>query len=158
MQPELAMGAIVDGAEPYLVPNEDVLSSVDVSADEFRKICERELAEIERRRRLYLEGRPRAEVQGRIVIIADDGIATGSTVRAAIQAVRKRSPKELILAVPVAPTSTLRELSSEVDNIVCLQCHDPFYAIGLYYQDFHQVNDEEVVEILSKARVRAAHS
>jgi putative phosphoribosyl transferase len=158
MQPELAMGAIVDGAEPYLIPNENVLSSVDVSAGEFEKICERELKEIERRRRLYLEGRPRAEVRGRIVIIADDGIATGSTVRAAIQAVRKRSPKELILAVPVASASTLQALSSEVDKIICLQCHEPFYAIGLYYQDFHQVTDEEVVEILSTARVPEGHS
>lgn len=157
MQPELAIGAVVDGAEPYIVRNEDVLSFLDVSADEFREICERELKEIERRRGLYLKGRPRAEVRDRIVIIVDDGIATGSTMRAAIQAVRKRNPKELILAVPVAPTSTIGELSSEVDKIVCLQRHEPFYAIGLYYQDFHQATDEEVIEILSKARMPAVH-
>jgi predicted phosphoribosyltransferase len=157
MQPELAMGAIVDGAEPYLVRNEDVISFEDVSPDEFRKVCESELTEIERRRKLYFKGRRRAEVRGRIVIIVDDGIATGATVRAAIQAIRKRSPKELILAVPVAPANTIQELSSQLDNILCLQCLDPFYAIGSCYQDFHQVTDEKVIAILSKARM-PAHS
>ncbi len=151
-EPELAMGAIIDGAEPYVVRNEDVLALVAMSEEEFKQISERELAEIERRRKLYLKDRPRAEVTNRVVIVVDDGVATGATTRAALQAVRKRGPKKLVLAVPVAPTSTLEELSGEADDIVCLQRHEPFYAIGLYYADFHQITDEEVIDILLKAR------
>jgi len=151
-EPELAMGAIIDGAEPYVVRNEDVLALLAMSEEEFKRICERELAEIERRRKLYLKDRPRADVKDRVVIVVDDGVATGATTRAALQAVRKRSPKKLVLAVPVAPTSTLEELSGEADDIVCLQRHEPFYAIGLYYADFHQITDEEVIDILLKAR------
>jgi len=110
------------------------------------------LAEIERRRALYLKDRPRAELKDRVVIVVDDGVATGATTRAALQAVRKHSPRKLVLAVPVAPTSTLEELSGEADDIVCLQSHEPFYAIGLYYSDFHQVSDKEVIDVLSKVR------
>ena len=152
MQPELAMGAIVDGAEPYIVRNEDILSLLALPEGEFERICERELAEIERRRKLYLRNRPRADVKGRTVIVVDDGIATGATTRAALRAIRKKGPQKLVLAVPVAPTSTVHELSGEADEIVCLQQHEPFYAIGLYYADFHQVGDQEVVGILSELR------
>jgi predicted phosphoribosyltransferase len=152
MQPELAMGAIIDGAEPYVVRNEDVLALLTISEEEFGQICKRELAEIERRRALYLKDRPRAELKDRVVIVVDDGVATGATTRAALQAVRKHSPRKLVLAVPVAPTSTLEELSGEADDIVCLQSHEPFYAIGLYYSDFHQVSDKEVIDVLSKVR------
>lgn len=151
-EPELAMGAIIDGAEPYIVRNEDVLSFLHLSEEEFRRICERELAEIERRRALYLKDRPRADPKNRVVIVVDDGIATGATTRAALRAIRKRSPKKLVLAVPVAPTSTLAGLEGEADEIVCLQSHEPFYAIGFYYADFHQISDEEAIDILSKAR------
>ncbi len=152
MQPELAMGAVVDGAEPYVVCNEDVLALIAISEEEFGQVCERELAEIERRRKLYLKDRPRADIKDRVAIVVDDGIATGATTRAALQAIRKRSPRKLVLAVPVAPTSTLEELSGEADDIVCLQRHEPFYAIGLYYADFHQVTDKEVIDILSQVR------
>ncbi len=151
-QPELAMGAVIDGAEPYVVRNEDILALLGLPEEEFHRICERELAEIERRRKLYLDNRPRADLKGRVVIVVDDGIATGATTRAALRAVRKREPKKLVLAVPVAPADTLEELSGEADDIVCLQRHEPFYAIGLYYTDFHQVADEEVIDILSKVR------
>ena len=152
MQPELAMGAVVDGAEPYVVRNEDILAFLAMPEEEFREVCERELAEIERRRRLYLKDRPRADLKDHVVIVVDDGIATGATTRAALQAIRKRSPRKLVLAVPVAPTSTLDELSGEADEIVCLQSHEPFYAIGLYYENFHQVTDNEVIDVLSKVR------
>jgi putative phosphoribosyl transferase len=151
-QPELAMGAVVDGAEAYMVRNEPVLAHLNITEREFRRVCDRELQEIERRRALYLQGRPRANVKDRTVIVVDDGIATGATTLAALRAVRKRGPKKLVLAVPVAPTSTIQELSGEADDIVCLQQHEPFYAIGLYYEDFRQVSDEEVVEILAKVR------
>ena len=110
------------------------------------------MAEIERRRKLYLADRPRAELRDRVVIVVDDGLATGATARAALQAIRRKDPRILILAVPVAPTSTLNELVGEADDIVCLQRPEPFYAIGLHYRDFHQVSDSEVIAILSKVR------
>ncbi len=152
LQPELAMGAVIDGAEPSVVRNDDILALLDIPEEEFKQACEGELAEIERRRKLYLKDRPRADVRDRVVIVVDDGIATGATTRAALQAVRKRRPRKLVLAVPVAPTSTLEELSGDADDIVCLQSHEPFYAIGLYYEDFHQVTDQEVIDVLSKVR------
>ncbi len=152
LQPELAMGAVIDGAEPYVVRNEDILALLDISEEEFRQACGRELAENERRRKLYLKDRPRADLKDRVVIVVDDGIATGATTRAALQAIRKHSPRKLVLAVPVAPKSTLEELSGEADDIVCLQSHEPFFAIGLYYADFHQVTDQEVIDVLSKVR------
>jgi predicted phosphoribosyltransferase len=155
-QPELAMGAVVDGPEPYVVRNEDIVSLAGISEEEFKQICERELAEIERRRRLYLKDRVRAEAKDRVVIVVDDGIATGATTRAALQAIRKQTPRKLVLAVPVAPTSTLEELSGEADEIVCLESHEPFYAISFYYADFHQVTDEEVIETLSRAQAPGA--
>ena len=155
-RPELAMGAVIDGPKPYVVRNEDVLSFLPLSEEEFKRICDRELAEIERRRALYLKDRSRADPKDRVVIVVDDGVATGATTRAALRAIRKRSPKKLVLAVPVAPTSTLAELEGEADEIVCLQSHDPFYAIGLYYADFHQVSDKEVIDILSKMRAPEA--
>ena len=150
-QPELAMGAVIDGAEPYVVRNEDILSFLPLSENDFRRICERELAEIERRRALYLKNRPRVDPKDRVVIVVDDGVATGATTRAALRAIRKRSPKKLVLAVPVAPTGTLAELEAEADEVVCLQSHEPFHAIGLYYEDFHQVSDKEVIDLLSKS-------
>jgi predicted phosphoribosyltransferase len=150
-RPELAMGAVIDGPKPYVVRNEDVLSFLPLSEEEFKRICDRELAEIERRRALYLKDRSRADPKDRVVIVVDDGVATGATTRAALRAIRKRSPKKLILAVPVAPQGTLARLEGEADKIVCLQRHEPFYAIGLYYADFHQVSDKEVIDILSKA-------
>jgi len=156
LQPELAMGAVVDGTDVYIVRNEDIIGLAGISEEEFKEASDRELAEIERRRNLYLKDRPRADVKGRVAIAVDDGIATGATTRAALQALRKRTPEKLVLAIPVAPTSTLEELSGEADAIVCLQRHEPFYAISIYYADFHQVTDEEVIETLSKARVPGA--
>lgn len=151
MQPELAMGAVVDGGEPLIVRNEDIISMAGISEAEFRHVCDCELAEIDRRRKLYLSGRPRAEIKDRIAIVVDDGVATGATTRAALQAVRKRRPRLLVLAIPVAPTSTLEELRGEADVIVCLEAHEYFPAIGVYYSDFRQVSDEEVVRLLSAA-------
>jgi putative phosphoribosyl transferase len=153
-QPELAMGAVVDGA--YVVRNEDILGQIDLPEEEFREICERELEEIERRRKLYLKDRSRAELEDRAVIVVDDGIATGATARTALRAVRSRMPRRVVLAVPVAPTSTLEELSGEADDIVCLQSHEPFYAIGAFYEDFHQISDREVIEILAGVRAPPA--
>jgi putative phosphoribosyl transferase len=118
MQPELAMGAVVDGADPHVVRNDDVIGLTGISEREFAEIRDRELLEIERRRQEYLGNRARAEVAGRVAIVIDDGIATGATMRAALQAVRSRGPKRLVLAVPVAPTDTLSELRKETDDRV----------------------------------------
>ena len=151
-QPELAMGAVVDGSHPSIIRNEDIIRLAGISAEAFDRVCQAELSEIDRRRKLYLADRPRADIKDRVVVVVDDGIATGATVRAALEAVRERNPKKLVLAAPVAPTSTLEELRGSADEIVCLQSDEPFYAIGLYYDDFHQVTDSEVIGTLSKAR------
>jgi putative phosphoribosyl transferase len=151
-QPELAMGAVVDGSRPHIIRNDDIIAGAGISEQDFKEVCIAELAEIDRRRKLYLAGRRPSDAEDRVVIVVDDGIATGATTRAALEAIRERKPKKLVLAVPVAPTSTLEELSELADEIVCLQSHEPFYAIGLYYEDFRQVSDDEVIDILSKAR------
>lgn len=147
-QPELAVAAVVDGDEPEMVVNQDVQVMAHVSSEYLDEARDRQLAEIERRRKLYLAGREPVPVEGCTAIVVDDGIATGATVRASLKALRRRRPAKLVLAVPVAPASTITELRADVDEIVCLQTPEPFYAIGPWYRDFHQVNDDEVVEIL----------
>jgi putative phosphoribosyl transferase len=151
LQPELAMGAVIDGGKPVVVRNPDVIAMTQTSEAEFQEICKAELQEIERRRNIYLKGRKPIDPKGRIAIIVDDGIATGATMRAALHAVRRRNPEKLILAVPVAPPDTLAKLRNEVDEIVCLHSPDPFLAIGLFYGDFSQVSDDEVTAILARA-------
>jgi predicted phosphoribosyltransferase len=153
-QPELAMGAVVDGGEPIIVRNEDVIGLAGISESDFTAVCDSELAEIERRRKRYLGPRPRAEVTGRTAIVIDDGVATGATIRAALKATRRRKPKRLVLAVPVAPTDTLAALRSNADDVVCLEDHEFFGAIGFYYRDFRQVSDEEVIKILERFPVQ----
>lgn len=157
-QPELAMGAVVDGPAPVVVRNEDVITLSGVSENEFAAIRDRELAEIERRRKTYLGNRPHPEVAARTVIVVDDGIATGATIRAALHAVRARKPSKLILAVPVAPTDTLRRLKGESDETVCLEDYENFGAIGLFYSDFRQVSDEEVIKHLAQHLVKQSTS
>jgi predicted phosphoribosyltransferase len=149
-QPELAMGAVVDGDTPLVVRNEDVIQLAGISEPEFKSVCDNELTEIERRRRHYLGERPRADIADRVAIIVDDGVATGATTRAALRATRMRKPKKLVLAVPVAPTDTLAALRQEADEVVCLEDHEFFGAIGFYYVDFRQISDQEVVELLAR--------
>ena len=149
-QPELAMGAVVDGREPVVVRNDEVMRAAGVSKAAFLAACTRELVEIERRRRTYLGDRAPIEVRGCTAIVIDDGIATGATIRAALQATRARRPKKLVLAVPVGPTDALAELRHEADDVVCLEKYRDFDAIGMLYDDFRQVTDEEVTEILAR--------
>ena len=159
-QPEL-MGAIVDGAKPLVVLNEDVIAAAGIGHEEFDSTCADELAEIERRRRRYLGGRARIDVTGRIAIVVDDGIATGATTRAALRATRRRKPSKLVLAIPVAPTESLAAMREEADEVVCLEDHELFGAIGHYYGDFHQISDAEVVTTLARfaeRRSESAHS
>jgi predicted phosphoribosyltransferase len=147
---ELAMGAVVDGDAPLTVRNEDVIQMMGISEPDFEAVRDRELAEIERRRRQYLGTRPRAEIAGRFVIVVDDGIATGATTRVALRSLRLREPKTLVLAVPVGPSETVAAMRAEADIVVCLEQYESFGALGFYYQDFHQVSDDEVIATLAR--------
>ncbi len=147
---ELGLGAVAEGGETYL--NEDLLAELGVSAEEAAAIVARKAAEVERRVLRFRGGRPPPELAGRTVVVVDDGIATGGTVRAALRAIRRRRPARLVLAVPVASASALDELRPEVDEVVCLDADPYLAAIGAYYEDFHQTTDEEVVDLLDEAR------
>jgi len=147
-QPELAAAAIIDGEDPQLVINEEVCALADVSRSEIDAMAKEELQEIDRRTKLYLKNRPRAAVAERSAIVVDDGIATGTTIRAVIKALRLKGPKSIVIAVPVAPLNAVEDLRKEADDIVCLETPEPFFAIGLYYRDFHQISDEEVIRLL----------
>ena len=150
-QKELAMGAVVDGASPIVVKNDEVIRAAGISEREFQAVCDAERAEIERRRRRYLGDRPPVDVAGRTVIVVDDGLATGATMRAALRATRMRKPLRLVLAVPVAPADTLAELAGEVDDVACIETPDYFVSIGGHSADFRQVGDDEVTAALSAA-------
>jgi len=147
-QPELGIGAVIDGEQPEVVLNNEIVRHLGLPAGYIHNETHRQLREIERRREEYLSGASPQPIEGRTVIVIDDGIATGGTVRAALQALRKKEPARLILAVPVAPRDALASLASDCDEIVCLATPDPFYAVGAYYSDFTQTSDDEVKELL----------
>ena len=147
-QPELAVAAVVDGDPPDIVVDELTSRMSGVDRDYIDREAQRELQEIRRRRQVYLAGRTPVAVAGATVVVVDDGIATGTTVRAAMKALRRRRPARLVLAVPVAPADTVAALSQEADEVVCLAQPEPFHAIGLHYADFHQVPDDEVLAAL----------
>jgi len=151
-QPELAMGAVIDGEEPIAIRNEDVIGLASVTEGDFEAAMRAELDEIEKRRLRYLGERARPGTTGRVAIIVDDGIATGATVRAAIRGLRRKTPEKIVLAIPVAPPSTLDTLREEVDELVCLEAPESFRAISPYYRDFGQVTDDEVTRILDEVR------
>lgn len=150
-QPELAAGAVVDATTPIVVRNDAVIGMARLSEVEFDRIKDAEIVEIERRRRRYLGERPQPVLKGRTVIVVDDGIATGATMRAALRALRLGRPRRLVLATPVAPIDTIEALRDEADEIECLETHAFFGAIGNYYKDFRQVSDEQVVAALEAA-------
>ncbi|MCW2901261.1 MAG: Erythromycin esterase [Streptosporangiaceae bacterium] len=146
---ELAMGAIASGG--VVVLNEDVLRGLRISADALREVAEREARELIRREQMYREGRPMPELSGKTAILVDDGLATGSSMRAAIQALHKLEPGRIVVAVPAAPASTCEELRVEVDEVVCAMTPSPFFAVGQSYWDFGQTTDEEVRDLLRAA-------
>lgn len=142
------MGAIADVGAPVLVRNEDVIAAAGVSERVFERMREQEAIELARRRKTYLAGRADIATKGKTAIVVDDGVATGATTRAALRAVRAREPKRLVLATPVGPNDTLAALQAEADEIICLYPREDFAAIGVFYDDFSQVSDEEVIGLL----------
>lgn len=155
-QPELALAAVVEGEPPQIVVDDEVQRLGGGDAAYIERQAQLELREIARRRQAWLQGRPPAEVAGRTVIVVDDGLATGTTMRAALQALRLRHPARLVLAVPVAPHDTLQRLSPEVDEAVCLATPTPFRAVGEHYLRFPQLEDAEVTAALDAAQAGGA--
>ncbi len=149
-QPELAVGAVVDGDKPELVINEEVKGLAHVTSEYIAQQKARQLIEIERRRKLWLGDRPRVALKGRTALVVDDGIATGATVRAALHAVRRAGPARLVLAVPVAPPDTIASLHDDADEIVCLAKPDIFWAISMFYSSFPQLDDNEVSRLMEQ--------
>lgn len=151
-QPEYGLGAVVDGTPPRTVLNDDAIADAGVSPAYIEAEAARQREEIERRRQLYRGGRPPEAVGGRTVVLVDDGIATGGTVRAALLALRDAGAGSIVLAIPVAPHAVLEALHGLADRIVCLASPDPFRAVGLHYASFEQTSDAEVIRRLAAAR------
>ena len=148
---ELAMGAIASGGVRVL--NDDVIRSLNLPQAAIERAAESQSQELARREMLYRDGRPFPELQGRIVVLVDDGLATGSSMRAAVQALRQHRPARTIVAVPVAAAETCSALQTEVDEVICALTPAPFYAVGQWYEEFSQTSDDEVRDLLrSSAR------
>ncbi len=148
--PELALGAVVDGAEPATVVNGDVAASYGLSEEQVRALAAPLLPEIERRRMLYLGGRAPLILTDKTVIVVDDGIATGASIRSALTAVRRQNPKEIVLAVPVASARVLARIEPLADRIVCLHTPQDFRAVGSCYAHFDQTSDAEVQSLMAR--------
>ena len=146
----MALGAVVDGADPQVLINEGLAEELAVEPTYITSETARQLSEIERRRRIYLGDKPPPALGSRTVIIVDDGIATGSTARAALRAVKKAGARRIVLAVPVAPEDTITQLAAEVDEIVCLSSPSPFIAVGAHYDEFPQLADADVIALLAE--------
>lgn len=156
-QEELAMGAITSGGVRVL--NHEVVRNLNISEAEIDSVTAKEQQELERRDRLYRGQRAAPEVRNRTIILVDDGIATGTTIRVAVAALKTQAPARLVVAVPVAPLSTCQELRKEVDQVVCLMSPEDFWAISLWYQEFTQTSDQEVCSLLERAnRKRSARA
>jgi putative phosphoribosyl transferase len=157
-QPELAAGAIADGPNPQIIRNEDVIEVAGLTEQELQRLANEQLAEIARRRHAYVGDRQPPSLSGRTVILADDGVATGASMKAGIAGLRQQGPKRIVVAVPVAPADTVRALEAVADEVICLDTPVPFLAIGPHYMDFHQLSDREVMDILAQAEAAVAQS
>jgi putative phosphoribosyl transferase len=148
-QRELAMGALASGGSKVM--NQELVESLRLSEATLQAVINEEEQELERRERAYRGNRPPPDVQDRRVILVDDGLATGATMRVAIAALRQQQPARIIVAIPVAPSSTVEKLRQEADEVFCLATPEPFFAIGRWYVDFSQTSDEEVHDLLDQA-------
>ncbi len=147
--PELAMGAIASGG--VRVVNEEVVSSTRISDQQIERVSQEEREKLERREQTYRGARPGLSLEGKVVLLVDDGLATGATMRAAINALREHRPREIVVAVPTGPAETCSELEGMVDEVICLTTPSPFFGVGGSYQDFSQTTDEEVRDLLERA-------
>ena len=147
---EFAMGAIASGGIRLI--NDDVVREYSISRAEIDAVIAAEERELERRERIYRDGRPLPPLENRTVILVDDGLATGASMQAAVLAVREQSPGRIIVAAPVAAVETCDDFRALVDEIVCVETPDPFYAVGIWYEDFEQTTDQEVHDLLSAAQ------
>ena len=154
--PEFGIGAVIDGENPQILINREVVDQLAVPSGYLHNEARKQLREIERRREQYLGGRKPIAVAGRTVIVVDDGIATGSTVRAALRAIRQKKPSKLVLAVPIGAPDSILSLQRECDEVICLVMPEPFFAVGAHYDDFTQTTDEEVQQLLGHRRVETA--
>jgi len=145
---ELAMGAIASGGVRIL--NKDVVRNLEIPDERIDAVTAREWDELRRRERDYRDNRPEPDVRGRTVILIDDGLATGSSMRSAVVALRRQEPRRIVVAVPIAAPSTCEEFREEVEEVVCAETPEPFYAVGLWYEDFSQTTDDEVRELLNE--------
>jgi len=153
---ELAMGAIASGGGRVL--NQEIVDSLQVSADTLAAVEQQQRAELQRRERLYRGNRPFPDLKDKTVLLVDDGLATGATMKAAIAAARQHHPARLVVAVPVAPPDTVAEIQALVDEVVCLETPAFFQAVGLWYEHFPQISDEEVLALLQAASARPGPS
>lgn len=149
-QKELALAAVTDGETPRISINRDVADSAGYSDEDIWDLAREQLREIDRRRSVYLSGRATVPVAGKSVIVVDDGIATGATMRAALQFLRAQGPRRIVVAVPVAPREVVAEMAQVADEVICLDTPEPFYAVGAHYRHFEQVPDEAVAAILAR--------
>jgi putative phosphoribosyl transferase len=152
--PELAIAAIVDGTPPDVVLNRSIVEAYGLEEDEIAILVQRERPELDRRRNAYRGKRRALSLTGKSVIVVDDGAATGTTMKVVLRALRRRAPRELIVALPVAPAETLAELEQEADRVVCLRIPERFRALGHHYRHFAQLTDEEVTDALHEASER----
>jgi putative phosphoribosyl transferase len=148
-QEELAMGAIASGGARVL--NRDLMRALAIPDEVVEQVAQEEQRELERREREYRDGRPPVDVRGKTAILVDDGLATGSSMRVAVLALKQKQPAQIVVAVPVAPRDSCAELESVADKVICAVTHEPFWGVGQWYADFSQTSDEEVRDLLRRA-------
>lgn len=148
-QEELAMGAVATGGIKVL--NQALIQNLNISETVIDSVVDKEREELERRERVYRGKRPAPEINNRRIILIDDGLATGATMRAAVSALQQQKPASIIVAIPVAPPDTVEKLRKEADEVICLATPESFFAIGTWYEDFSQTSDEEVGDLLARA-------
>lgn len=155
-QPELAMGAIAEGG--MLLLNDAVINYLSISSEKIKESATSELTELQRREKLYRNGRPASVIAQKNIIIVDDGLATGASMKVAVRALKRKNPAKLIVAVPVGAPSTCIDMQDEVDQVICLKMPDPFGAVGSWYEDFEQTTDDEVTTLLQSAFEHKKHA